>query len=258
VALLPRDARRPIGRDCVLGQNVFIGANVRFATECTSRTTSPSMRRRAGGRSLLRSVVCVHERENRGPNSRRKDAFLKTLVRRGATIGGKCQDRVRRDDRSVAMIGAGAVITKDVVDYALMTGVPAKREGWVSRRGHRPGLPISHVLKLRPLCRSRRDASPEGDRSCSAIHTCHLVGRESLESHGSVVLGWVSVLSVCCLCRAKRLEDRRYGHVHGRGSRARCHAGACTLSAHVDAGWRSQLTLSRVRGTGGAHGRCRP
>jgi len=41
------------------------------------------------------------------------------------------------------MIGAGAVITKDVVDYALMTGVPAKREGWVSRRGHRLGSDLT-------------------------------------------------------------------------------------------------------------------
>jgi UDP-2-acetamido-3-amino-2,3-dideoxy-glucuronate N-acetyltransferase len=79
----------------------------------------------------------------------RKSLYEKTLIRRGASIGanatGVCGITIGR----YAFIAAGAVIAKDVPDYALMIGVPARQKGWMSRHGH--GL---------------KDPNPDGIYSC--------------------------------------------------------------------------------------------
>jgi UDP-2-acetamido-3-amino-2,3-dideoxy-glucuronate N-acetyltransferase len=65
----------------------------------------------------------------------RKDEFRPTHVRRGATIGANATIVCGHELGEYCMIGAGAVVTKDVPAYALMVGVPARRIGWVSRAG---------------------------------------------------------------------------------------------------------------------------
>ena len=67
----------------------------------------------------------------------RKDKYVKTLVQKGASIGANATVVCGNTIGSFAMVGAGAVITKDVSPYALVVGNPAKQIGWVSEYGHR-------------------------------------------------------------------------------------------------------------------------
>ena len=67
----------------------------------------------------------------------RKDEFRKTLVRRGSTIGANATIICGNTIGAYSMIGAGALVSKDVLDYQLVVGNPARPMGWVSREGER-------------------------------------------------------------------------------------------------------------------------
>ena len=72
----------------------------------------------------------------------RKDEYRKTLVKKGATLGANCTVVCGVTIGQYAFIAAGAVITKDVPDFALMMGVPARQIGWMSCFGERLDLPL--------------------------------------------------------------------------------------------------------------------
>jgi UDP-2-acetamido-3-amino-2,3-dideoxy-glucuronate N-acetyltransferase len=73
----------------------------------------------------------------------RKDQYRRTLVRRGASIGANATIVCGVTIGSYAFIGAGAVVKRDVPDFALMAGVPARQVGWISRFGERLPLPLA-------------------------------------------------------------------------------------------------------------------
>jgi UDP-2-acetamido-3-amino-2,3-dideoxy-glucuronate N-acetyltransferase len=72
----------------------------------------------------------------------RKDEYRRTLVRRGATLGANCTIVCGTTIGAHAFVGAGAVVQRDVPDFALVVGVPARRIGWMSRHGERLALPL--------------------------------------------------------------------------------------------------------------------
>ncbi len=127
-----------IGERCVLGQNVnvdggvIIGNNVKIQNNVSVYTgTTIEDDVFLGPSCVLTNVTNPRSQVNR------HSLYEKTLVRRGATIGANatmvCGITVGR----YAFIGAGAVVAKDVTDYALVLGNPGKQVGWMSRHGHR-------------------------------------------------------------------------------------------------------------------------
>ncbi len=125
-----------LGDNCVVGQNVMIGRNVRIGNgvkiqnnvsvydgvECEDDVfLGPSM--------VFTNVI------NPRAFIERKEQFRKTLVKRGATIGANATVLCGHTIGEYAMIGAGAVVTTDIPDFALVVGNPARQIGWVSHRG---------------------------------------------------------------------------------------------------------------------------
>lgn len=125
-----------IGRNCVIGQNVFIGKNVKIGSEVKIENNVSVFE----GVSLEDGVFCgpscvftnVHN-----PRSRisRKNELRPTLVKTGATIGANTTIVCGNTVGSHAFVGAGAVVTRDVPDYAMVYGNPARRQGWVCECG---------------------------------------------------------------------------------------------------------------------------
>ena len=73
----------------------------------------------------------------------RKNEYRDTFVGQGATLGANCTIVCEVTIGRYAFIGAGAVVNKDVPDYALMVGVPARQIGWMSEYGEQLDLPLS-------------------------------------------------------------------------------------------------------------------
>lgn len=129
-----------IGAGTSLGQNVMAGPHVTVGKGCKVQNNVALYK----GVTLEDDVFC-------GPSCvftnvltprahvERKDEFGQTLVKRGATIGANATIVCGNTLGAYCMIAAGAVVTKDVPDYALMAGIPARRIGWVSRAGDRLG-----------------------------------------------------------------------------------------------------------------------
>ncbi len=140
-----------IGSDCVLGQNVFVGRGVAVgAGSKIQNNVSVYEGVTIGRRCFLGpSVVFTNVRAPRA-EVERKEAFLPTLVRDGATLGANatilCGTKIGR----YALVGAGAVVTRDVPDHALVCGVPARPRGWVCRCG----VPLDAALRC-PDCGRR-------------------------------------------------------------------------------------------------------
>jgi UDP-2-acetamido-3-amino-2,3-dideoxy-glucuronate N-acetyltransferase len=132
-----------IGADCSLGQNVFvsndvvIGNNVKIQNNVSVYDAVTIEDDVFCGPSMVFTNVY-------NPRSAvsRKDEYRKTLIRRGATLGANCTIVCGTVVGQYAFVGAGAVINRDVPDFALMVGVPARQVGWMSRFGERLALPL--------------------------------------------------------------------------------------------------------------------
>lgn len=127
-----------IGENCNLGQNVVISPEVVLGNNVKVQNNV----------SIYTGVVCEDD-VFLGPSMvftnvinprsaiNRRDSYLKTVVKKGATIGANATIVCGHDIGEYAFIGAGAVVTKDIPAYALVTGNPARQTGWMSEFGHK-------------------------------------------------------------------------------------------------------------------------
>ncbi len=127
-----------IGRDCTMGQNVFVADGVRIGDGCKIQNNVSLYSGVTLGDHVFcgPSVVFTNVRHPRADISRRGE-YETTIVGEGATLGANstivCGARIGRH----AFIAAGAVVTGAVADYALVAGVPARQIGWSGRAGYR-------------------------------------------------------------------------------------------------------------------------
>ena len=127
-----------IGENCNIGQNVVISPNVILGKNVKVQNNV----------SIYSGVICEDD-VFLGPsmvftniiNPRsaviRRGAYQKTLVKKGASIGANATIVCGNDIGAYSFIGAGAVVTKEVLPYALVVGNPSKQIGWISEFGHR-------------------------------------------------------------------------------------------------------------------------
>lgn len=127
-----------IGNGCNLGQNVVISPDVILGDNVKVQNNV----------SIYSGVTCENDvflgpsmvfTNILNPRSAivRRDQYVKTLIQKGASIGANATVICGNTIGEYALIGAGAVVTKDVPNYALIVGNPAKQIGWVSEFGHR-------------------------------------------------------------------------------------------------------------------------
>ncbi|MEQ8625641.1 MAG: acyltransferase [Vicingaceae bacterium] len=127
-----------LGENCNIGQNCVISPDVTLGNQVKVQNNV----------SIYTGVICEDDvflgpsmvfTNVTNPRSavNRRGQYEKTLVKKGATIGANATVVCGNNLGAYCFIGAGAVITKEVADYALMVGNPAKQIGWMSEYGHR-------------------------------------------------------------------------------------------------------------------------
>ena len=133
-----------IGKECNIGQNCVISSGVKLGSNVKIQNNV----------SVYSGVICEDDvflgpsmvfTNILNPRSAivRKDQYLKTLVKKGASIGANATIICGIEIGEYSLIGAGAVVTKDVKPYALVMGNPAKQSGWVSEYGHKLKFDLS-------------------------------------------------------------------------------------------------------------------
>ena len=131
-----------IGERCSLGQNVFVANRVRIGNNVKIQNNVSVYDNVTLEDDVFcgPSMVFTNVYNPRSAVSR-KDQYMDTLVRQGATLGANCTIICGVTIGRHAFVGAGAMVNRDVPDHALVVGVPAKQIGWMSAFGEQLPLP---------------------------------------------------------------------------------------------------------------------
>jgi UDP-2-acetamido-3-amino-2,3-dideoxy-glucuronate N-acetyltransferase len=144
-------ANAQIGRNCILGQNVFIADGVVIGNNVKIQNNVSVYTGTVIEDDVFLGPSCVMTNVT-NPRSQivRHNLYEKTILRRGATVGANATIVSGIELGRYSFIAAGAVVVKNVPDYALMMGVPARQNGWMSRHGVRLGKPDSAGILVCP------------------------------------------------------------------------------------------------------------
>ena len=139
-----------IGRNVTLGQNSFVGNAVVIGDNCKIQNNVSVYDNVTleDGVFCGPSMVFTNVYNPRSFVSR-KDEYRATLVKHGASLGANCSVVCGVTIGRFAFVGAGAVVNRDVPNYALMVGVPARQIGWMSEFGEQLPLPLSGTAEAR-------------------------------------------------------------------------------------------------------------
>lgn len=155
-----------IGKDCVLGQNVYVGGKAVIGDRVKIQNNVSVFDRVTIEADVFcgPSMVFTNVRTPRSAFPR-KHAYEETLVKRGATLGANCTIVCGVTVGECAFVGAGSVVTKSVIPYALVMGVPARHAGWMCECGEKLPLPPQ---------------GPDGPASCRACGRTYELRRNVL------------------------------------------------------------------------------
>lgn len=158
-----------IGAGVSLGQNVFVGNKVVIGDKCKIQNNVSVY----DNVMLEEGVFC-------GPSMvftnvfnpraliERKSEYRETRVRRGASLGANCTIVCGVTVGEFAFVGAGAVVNRDVPDYALVVGVPARQVGWMSQFGEHLDLPLTGNAET--VCEHTGERYELRDGRCVAVN----------------------------------------------------------------------------------------
>ncbi len=140
-----------IGKNCSFGQNTMVSDDVIAGDSVKVQNNVAIYTGTVIEDDVFLGPSCVLTNVT-NPRSQvvRRNLYEKTLIRRGATIGANATIICGITLGRYSFIAAGAVVSKDVPDYALIIGVPGKQAGWMSRHGHILKIPDKHGIMICP------------------------------------------------------------------------------------------------------------
>ena len=182
-------AHSKIGTHCIFGQNTMVAANVIIGDNVKVQNNVSIYSGTIVESDVFLGPSCVLTNvKNPRAQVNRHSLYERTIIRRGATIGANATILCGVTLGRYCFIGAGSVVTKDVPDYALVIGVPARLRGWMSRHGH-VLLPDASGVMVCPESGLRYEMCPENRVRCldldeeKPLQPDHTVGKKSYDEY---------------------------------------------------------------------------
>jgi UDP-2-acetamido-3-amino-2,3-dideoxy-glucuronate N-acetyltransferase len=156
-----------IGEGCNFGQNVLVSSGVVIGNNVKVQNNVSIYEGCIIEDDVFCGPSCVFTNVS-NPRSQinRRNAYEKTVLRRGVTLGANCTIVCGVTLGRYAFVAAGAVVTHDLPDYALVMGVPARQVSWMSRHGHRLPAPDANGLMVCPESNYRYQEVTSGVLRC--------------------------------------------------------------------------------------------
>ena len=156
-----------IGKKCIFGQNTFVANDVVIGNNVKVQNNVAVYTGTVVEDDVFLGPSCVLTNvTNPRAQVSRHSLYERTLIRRGATVGANATIICGIILGRYCFIAAGAVVARDVPDYALMVGVPAKQKGWMSRHGHPLHSPAKDGILVCPESGYRYQEAIPGRLTC--------------------------------------------------------------------------------------------